>query len=279
MAITGASAVALDLLDGSAVLQLHSQFASGVNLECRGYLVYAGTDPHGGACALQVDAADLALLRESPTWLWSGKALVGRHEGEVVPLAAAAVRYTVEPPTVPGLAAGDPRRLVRARAAAARASWFDSGLGRQVGLPRLRTAVAALAGGGHELDPVRPVIGLGVGLTPSGDDALVGALCLLAAAGRPCSEAARRLEAWLDADGAEATTDVSASYLRLALEGAFSTPLSRVVAALADGVRESTLDDAVAELAAIGATSGMDAAVGAQLAWESLVAAAPARTR
>ncbi len=278
MAITGGSAVALDLLDGSAVLRLHSQFASGVNLACRGYLVYAGTDPRGGACALRVDAADLELLRQSPAWRWNGKALVGRHDHEVIALGAAAVRYTVEPPTVPGLAAGDPRRLVRARAAAARVSWFDSGLGREVGLPRLRTAVAALAAGGRDLDPVRPVVGLGVGLTPSGDDALVGALCLLAAAGRPCSEAARRLEAWLDAEGAEATTDVSASYLRLALEGAFSTPLSRVVAALADGVPETALDDAVADLAAIGATSGMDAAVGAQLAWESLVAAPLART-
>ena len=279
MAILGASAVALDLLDGSAVLQLHSQFASGVNLACRGYLVYAGTDPHGGVCALRVDAADLELLRESPTWRWNGKALVGRHEHEVVALGAATVRYTVEPPTVACLASGDPRRLGRARAAVARASWFDSGLGREVGLPRLRAAVAALVAGGHDLDPVRAVVGLGAGLTPSGDDGLVGAMCVLAAAGRPCSEVARRLEAWLDGDGAQATTDVSASYLRLALEGAFSTPLSRLVSALADGVPDTTLDDAVSDLATIGATSGMDAAVGAQVAWEALVAAPPARTR
>lgn len=277
MAITEASVVALDLLDGSAVLRLHSQFASGVNLACRGYLVYAGTDPHGGACALRVDAADLERLRQTPTWRWNGTALVGRDDRDVVALGAAVTRYTVESPTVPGLAAGDPRRLVRARAAAAHASWFDSGLGREIGLRRLRAAVAALVGGG-EPAPVRAVVGLGVGLTPSGDDALVGALCVLAAAATPCSETARSLEAWLDSDGAQATTDVSASYLRLALEGAFSTPLSRVVAALADDVPDTTLHDAVADLAAIGATSGMDAAAGAQVAWEALVTAVTART-
>ena len=272
MAITSASAVALDLLDDSDGLWLHSQFASGVNLACRDYLVFVGTDPHGGACAIQVDAADLEMLRSSLHWRWNGRGLVG-PEQRVVELARNAVRYTAQPPTVPGLSAGDPGRLARARAAAGGFSWFDSGLGLEVGLPRLRAAIAALLGGG-DAGAIRSVIGLGVGLTPSGDDALVGALCLFAAAGIPSSEAGRHLDSCLSADGVGSTTAVSANYLRLALEGAFSTPLRCLVTALADGVPDASLMDAVRGLAAIGATSGMDAAVGTQVAWEQLVTAA-----
>lgn len=275
MAITGGSVVALDLLDGSEVLRLHSQFASGVNLACGDHLVYAGTDPHGAACALQVAADDVELLRSSSSWRWDGRGLVAPAR-RAVALAPDVERYAVRPPAVPGLPAGDPGRLARARAAAGGASWFDLGLGLEIGLPSLRAAVAALAAGG-DAGPVRAVVGLGIGLTPSGDDALVGALCVLAAAGEPWAAAGRHLEPWLAGDGRGRTTDVSASYLRLAVAGAFSTPLGRLVAALADGVPDATLIDAVRGLAAIGATSGMDAVVGAQVAWEHLVAATTRR--
>lgn len=276
MAITGGSVVAFGLLQDAGALRLHSQFDSGVNLECLDYLVYVGTDVHGGACALEVAREDLDVLRSQEQWRWTGDALVGAGAEGRVALDAAPVAYPVAPPTVPGLAGGDPRRLARARAAVGGGSWFDSDTGRRLGLPRLRVAVEALVHGGPDAArTVVTVVGLGSGLTPSADDALIGALCTLAADSRPVSETARRVEAWLNAEGASATTDVSASYLRLALQGAFSTPLGRLVAALSDDVPDVRLIDAVRDLGEIGATSGMDAVVGVQIAWEQLVAAGP----
>ena len=273
MGITGGSTVALALLDTAEGLRLHSQFASGVNLRCADHLVYVSPEPKGGACALQVDAGDVELLRTCDEWRWTGQALVGRHRNQVVEIDPAPVSYAVEPPVLPRLGE-DPDRLARARATVGADSWFDTGIGREVGLPRLRAAIRCLATTASDAPAqVRSVVGMGIGLTPSADDALVGALCVLAAAGVPCTETAQEVHAWLRAAGA--TTDVSASYLRLAFEGAFSVPLNRTVACLAEDVPDTWLTDAVRGLSALGATSGMDAAVGVQLAWESLV---PTRT-
>ena len=273
MAITSGSTVALALLDSASRLRLHSQFDSGVNLQHGDYLIYLSSDPLGGVCSLGVDRADVEVLRTSAGWRWTGQALVGSSRRRVVELDPAAVRYPVEAPVLATLS-GDPGRLDRARTSVGAVSWFDSGIGRDVGLPRLRTAIERLTSGGPDApDAVRSVIGLGVGLTPSADDALIGALCMLAAAGSPFSETSRHVGDWLRTEGAGATTDVSASYLRLALEGAFSVPLNRTVLHLAEGVPDARLAEAVRSLAQIGATSGVDAAVGVQLAWECLVPA------
>lgn len=273
MAITAGSTVALALLDSARQLRLHSQFESGVNLLCGDYLIYLSTDPRGGVCSLGVDRSDMELLRTSAVWKWTGQALVGSARQQVIERDPAAVRYPVQAPLLATLSA-DPSRLDRARATVGGASWFDSGIGREVGLPRLRTAIGCLLAGGPDAPhAVRSVIGLGVGLTPSADDALIGALCVLAAAGAAFSETSRHLGEWLRSDGAGATTDVSASYLLLALEGAFSVPLNRTVLSLAEGTPDARLADAVHGLTHIGATSGSDAAVGVQIAWEALVPA------
>jgi hypothetical protein len=263
--------VALALLDSSGPLRLHSQFASGVNLRCEDYLIYVSPDPRGGACALRAEVPDVELLRTSDVWRWTGKALVGRSRGRFVELDPAAVRYAVEPPIL-GSLSRDPDRLARVRATVDGASWFDSGIGQEVGLPRVHIAIERLAAGAPDApDALRSVVGMGVGLTPSADDALIGALCVLAAVGSPFSEVSREVDAWLRSDGAGATTDVSASYLRLALEGAFSAPLNRTVLSLGEDVPDARLAAAVRALAQVGATSGMDAAVGVQIAWEALV--------
>ena len=273
MAITAGSTVALALLRTAEELRLHSQFATGLNLRCGEYLIYVSRDPRGAACGLQVDADDLALLRTPGEWRWDGQGLIGRRPGHVVGLDSAIVGYRVAPPVVRNLA-GDPDRLVRARAAVGGASWFDTGPGHEVGLPRLRAAIERLVTAAPDAAAaVRSVVGMGVGLTPSADDALIGALCILAAVGAPVPEVGRQVCAWLRSDGAGATTDVSANYLRLAFEGAFSVPLIRTVAALADDVPADVLAGPLRGLSAVGATSGMDAAVGVQMVWQSLVPA------
>ncbi|MEP7157803.1 MAG: DUF2877 domain-containing protein [Chloroflexota bacterium] len=114
------------------------------------------------------------------------------------------------------------------------------------------------------------VVGLGAGLTPSADDALVGALCVLSAQRTQSGALREQMLGWLSAEGAVATTDVSLSYLRLAFDGAFSAPITHVVGCLADEFSQDDLDEAVRALSALGAASGMDTALGIELACEYL---------
>jgi hypothetical protein len=103
---------------------------------------------------------------------------------------------------------------------------------------------------------VHNLIGLGYGLTPSGDDFLVGALAALdalkqtnmhAALGRAVSAAADR------------TSPLSASFLRAAAAGQVGENLYTMIAALLTG----DADAALAAAARIGHTSGWDTLAGA----------------
>jgi hypothetical protein len=164
-----------------------------------------------------------------------------------------------------------PDRLARARARAGRRSWFDTGIGLDLGLPRLRRAIDALAG--HDpasVERLMDVVGLGAGLTPSADDALVGALCLLSAERRLPEPVRDVMARRLRAGAVTKTTDVSMSYLRLALHGAFSAPITRVVGHLAEASSQADLDESVDALGRLGAMSGMDTAWGIQLACDAL---------
>ena len=103
----------------------------------------------------------------------------------------------------------------------------------------------------------RPLVGMGPGLTPSGDDALAGMEAALHALGHP---AAGFLAVALD-DVVERTTAVSATLLRHAARGEFAERIHRLLAALL-GKDDAALPGAVERAAAWGATSGMDGLVG-----------------
>jgi len=107
------------------------------------------------------------------------------------------------------------------------------------------------------------LVGLGQGLTPAGDDFLCGFL----AAGH-CRRAAGLADSGLLTSLAEAvrerlglTTDISASFLRDAVAGRVSRPLAALAEACS-GAPGSDLDAALRRLAAIGHSSGLDAATG-----------------
>jgi len=111
------------------------------------------------------------------------------------------------------------------------------------------------------------LVGHGVGVTPSGDDAIVGVLAVLhratppAAAAAPLAALERTLPALLDR-----TSPISAHFLRLALRGEFG---QRLVAVVDGCCRPSGPDvDAIDRLLATGATSGADALVGVAAAAE-----------
>jgi hypothetical protein len=106
------------------------------------------------------------------------------------------------------------------------------------------------------------LIGLGPGLTPSGDDLLGGMLVALHALGDTAT--ARRLGDWVLARAATATSRISLAHLRCAAAGEAAEPLHLLLAAL--GMPGTPgLDAALARLAAIGHSSGLDALAGAAL--------------
>ena len=106
---------------------------------------------------------------------------------------------------------------------------------------------------------VHNLIGLGPGLTPSGDDFLMGALAALDASKQTNMHAALG-QAVLAAAGR--TSPLSASLLRAAAAGHVGENLHVMIAALVTG----DADGAIAAAARIGHTSGWDALAGAVVA-------------
>jgi hypothetical protein len=103
----------------------------------------------------------------------------------------------------------------------------------------------------------RRLVGLGPGLTPSGDDALIG----LAAALHATGHRARGFLAEALDDAPARTTAVAATLLQHAADGEFSERLQRLLAALL-GDDDAAVPSAVEEAIAWGATSGTDCLVG-----------------
>jgi len=132
--------------------------------------------------------------------------------------------------------------------------------GWEGGRARLRAGAARLAG-------------LGAGLTPAGDDFLTGVM-LWAWLAHPTPAPLCRL---LVEAAATRTTTLSAAFLHAAARGECSAAWHALLAALADG-DAGTLERAVANLLARGATSGADALAGFLLRSAARVApAAPER--
>lgn len=125
-------------------------------------------------------------------------------------------------------------------------------------LDRARTAVErSLAG--DPADAVRTLVGLGPGLTPSGDDALSGAILTLRATGHQLP--ARRLAAAVR-DLWHRTTSISASLLDAAGRGYATPAVTDLFRAVAAGDPAAVATSLPAVLA-VGHSSGADLVAGA----------------
>jgi hypothetical protein len=148
----------------------------------------------------------------------------------------------------------------------------DSMLRRRAwaGAALLAQAVAAAMSVPHRLAGVLAgVIGRGPGLTPSGDDVIIGILAVLQSPAASSAGAAMRdhlVSAIVPL--LPATSAISGHLLRQACDGLFSRPLQELVAALIVNTTAPQIEDRVARLVAMGATSGADTGTG-------LLAAAP----
>jgi hypothetical protein len=116
---------------------------------------------------------------------------------------------------------------------------------------------------GREQDAVvhaQALLGLGPGLTPSGDDVLVGLFAVLHLPGSPC-------QGWLQggravlAGAADATTAISLAALNAAAQGRVRACIVHLLHEVLHGGGAS-LQAAQARVLAIGATSGTDMAAG-----------------
>ncbi|MFC7790109.1 oxamate carbamoyltransferase subunit AllH family protein [Microbacterium sp. MAHUQ-60] len=146
------------------------------------------------------------------------------------------------------------------------------------GIDRMRIAASAVLQGSPAenavTDAARRLIGLGEGLTPSGDDILTG-LAFIAA--HPGFGLTRLIAPLSDAvcAGFDATTLLSTVTVQAALAGRARARLHDLVAAVVDGSSERILTAAVAT-AAIGHTSGHDILTGIRLALDLAGTRAPA---
>ncbi len=111
------------------------------------------------------------------------------------------------------------------------------------------------------LEVAARVLGLGEGLTPSGDDLLVGLLVVLHITGRLKAVLRPPVHHRFLREMMARTSDLSAEFIRCALEGDFAEPVALFVRSLfAQELRTWPLH--AASLASVGHSSGIDAMVG-----------------
>ncbi len=110
------------------------------------------------------------------------------------------------------------------------------------------------------------LIGLGEGLTPAGDDCLVGALAVMHRFARPWLLAHPEIAAAVRRTAATATTAIAGEFVAHALSGRFAESLIDLMTAESAG----ELGRAGAQLLQSGATSGADTLCGVRLALGAL---------
>jgi len=154
------------------------------------------------------------------------------------------------------------------------AKWLLTLEGRPGGftaIPGTRAVAAAihrsLTDGGSDrlLDATGLIVGLGPGLTPSGDDFLVGCLkglWLLAGREPELHSTIGRLRSELGPSLSDRTTRVGAEFIRHALNGQFAEILDRAAEALLAPAKLAAVELAIRWLMAQGETSGTDTTQG-----------------
>jgi hypothetical protein len=143
------------------------------------------------------------------------------------------------------------------------------------GLAALQRLIEASLGGNSrnlrdDLE-IAGLIGLGPGLTPSGDDLLGGALVALASLGRDCT----RDVLWSACRAhLERTGEISAAHLRSAARGYAASALHDATHAAMSG-RADLVAPAIVALSGIGHSSGRDAFAGALIVLRAMARLAP----
>lgn len=252
--------------------RVHSVFDRAVNLLVGAELwTVFGADHPDSSFGLRLGPGGLTALKDlragDPVHVRAGHAGLGRHVID----GRAAVRWT--PSAWPSPAAGLAGRLDGVAQAARARAW--PGSARLAG-DLMQALLRSGEGSGNMLAAaVRRTVGHGPGLTPAGDDVLVGILTLLSsgAAGDAGRRATTRLAGAL-APRLRTTTDLSRHLILQAARGRPGGALHALGHALFAGVTGTGLRAALDPVLATGATSGADACLGLVAACRSLIPAA-----
>jgi hypothetical protein len=127
---------------------------------------------------------------------------------------------------------------------------------------------------GEATRAIEALIGCGPGLTPSGDDLIVGFVAGLwsTAGDDPAKHMFRQAICAAVAAGAEATGDISRAYLSHATRGRFAEPLATLAAGIGDGAPVGEIERLTAAALRVGHSSGRDGVLGLLLglaAWSA----------
>lgn len=147
--------------------------------------------------------------------------------------------------------------------------------GLRAWLDRTLRCEAAIGNGG--LDGVEALLGLGPGLTPSGDDYLGGVMIALHVLGR--DRALKHLAGVVSRSMVTRTTAISAAHLSSAMRGMGSAAIHDMLNCLLSG-DEAALNPAVSDVDRIGHTSGWDCLAGIAMtlrAWSEVELSKPDR--
>lgn len=186
---------------------------------------------------------------------------LGVAAGDVVVVGAGSVRFPTV--TVRGVRTWRPSRVARGRQRGPVVTAVRTALaeGCPAALGWLEPAVTDAVRSATPTGAVRRLVGHGPGLTPSGDDALAGALLVRRALGEaPAGGTPDPLAAAVRAR-LHATTAVSASLLAAALDGWATPEVVALVDAMAGGDADA-VRRALPPVLAVGHTSGADLVAG-----------------
>ena len=249
---------ALDV-DLDCVGAVHSVFSRAVNLEIEGEMwTLLASDcadlPFG--IRLPVRSLDAFAIRVGGcVHARAGFIGLGRPGRRLVVDCRAAPRWAPVSPF--SLASGFPARLALLSQEATALAWCGS-------RPMARLATSALRRGAGALeDALTRIIGCGPGLTPAGDDVLVGILAVLCSplsgtAGAEAAQAMLRAIRRL----APRTTALSGHMLGQAARGLIGRALHELLVALTGCPVAVELEVAIRRVVKTGATSGADACMG-----------------
>ena len=247
-------------------MEFHSVFARAVTLRAGQRLVTCSADvisaPHG----VEMTSASLAQLqglhRRQPAevleWHPRERRMSARTATTVI---LSTPRTTVFDPTLPAVRRDPMSRPVGHLIGQLARVGALTGFGEQwlalTADPRLRAAVETLiddrVDAGDVGDAVLYLLGRGPGLTPSGDDVLVGMIAALWFVGEIDSSGLASLRQLLVDAGTRLTTDISVEYLHYACRGMVAGPLHDLLVALGRSDRTAT-GDAVNRLRRYGHT-------------------------
>jgi hypothetical protein len=274
-------------------LIVHSVHDHVVNIQCDGGLIALAHDQLDDApWTIRIPALDWPALRAQV----GDRVVVGSGAGDghalVMHSVAGSVRITLDPanrwtpivdariPSTAALRAARTALDAFTSPAAITPFGVASAQALDAGVERMRAAATALLHGADNAQPVteaaRRLLGLGEGLTPSGDDILTGLAFVAAHSGfgltailEPVTAAVR--------DGDDSTTLLSMVTLRAALAGRARRRLHDLVSAVIVGDGPRVVAMAI-ETVALGHTSGYDILTGIRLALD-LAEAARIRVR